>query len=169
MSNLTLWARKVAGALAWISAWCIFLMCLLTTVDVLLRRLPFGWYVLGTVEVSQIMNVIVAFSVLGLVLLYGQHLAVSVVEERLPPRLKKASAMVNLSLGAGLWALVSWKMWVEANWAVKQMEVMFGMANIPVWPARIMAAVGSTVLCLALVIQFLEVIGRKYGREGQHV
>ena len=142
---------KLSEWLAWLSAGTIFAMCLLTTVDVALRRLPFGWYVVGTVEISQLLNVVTAFSVLGAVLLHGQHLAVSVVEERLPPRLKRVSALVNALLSLFLWGLISWKMWAEAAWAVAEQEVMFGMANIPVWPARIMSAVGSTVLALALI------------------
>jgi TRAP-type C4-dicarboxylate transport system permease small subunit len=150
-----LFTKILASILGWVAAVTIFLMCLLTVVEVSLRHLPVKAFLLGAVEISQLLNVIACFSILGLVFFYGQHIVVSVVHSRLPKRIQNVSSKVNLLIGCILWGIVTWKMGGEAIWSVQVMEVQFGVANAPVWPARVIAVLGTAVLFLALVFTLI--------------
>lgn len=97
-----------------LAAVALFAIMLLTLVDVGGRKL-LDSSVPGSLEVTELLLVLVIFAGLPLVSLHGEHVVFDSLDPLLPPWLRRAQqAVVDLLCAAAL-AGVAWLMWVKAG------------------------------------------------------
>jgi len=142
--------------LAMVGAICLFLMCFITFIDLNIRKLPFHQFLGGVVELSELLTVTLVFSSLAFTFYEKQHVEVTSFVELLPNFYRKILMRIQLFLSVVLWSVVSYEMVLKAVSSVQMWEVRFGATIIPIWPFRIISAIGASFLCFALIITFLQ-------------
>lgn len=142
----------VLGALAGLG---ILAMMIGTAVDVV-RREATGQSIAGVNEISEVLLVVVVFlGVMG-AQTSGTQISTPVVTNRLPSRwghLVRTIAGVIATLIA-LWAAWETTKTGITSWQAK--EFRFGLAHIPVWPAKLIIPLGFYALALALITDLAE-------------
>jgi TRAP-type C4-dicarboxylate transport system permease small subunit len=95
-----------------------------------------------------------AFLALGHTFRRGELVRVGLVIERLPPRLRRATALAALGLtvlfvGYMVYAVLRF---VYESWRFE--EVAQGLIAIPIWIPQLSFALGALILCIAVVDEF---------------
>lgn len=97
-----------------LSAAALFGIMVLTLVDVVSRKLLTG-SVPGSLEVTELLLVIVIFAGLPLVSLHGEHVVFDSLDPVLPRAVRRVQGvLVDLFCAGGL-AVIGWVMWVKAG------------------------------------------------------
>ena len=131
-------------------------MVLLVVADVVLRRafnspLPFSY------ELVEVMLVVAVFFAVAYTGTQKSHVGVDVLVSRFPP---KAQAIVNAVIwliSTGLFGFVSWQSIAYGMriWDIGQETAILG---VPYYPFVFVVALGSILLALVLLVQFLNYI-----------
>lgn len=124
-----------------IAAGAIAAMCLLTLLDTGSRALGLGSVPI-VFDLNETLIVVVAFIPLAFAQLTGDHVSFTVLYDRTPPKIKRAFRMTGYALAL---PLIAWMTWVTADSAIaswQALETRMGVARLPVWPARLAAALG---------------------------
>lgn len=101
-----------------LAALALFAIMALTLVDVSGRKLV-STSVPGSLELTELMMVVVIFAGLPLVSLHGEHVVFDSLDPLLPPWLRRAQqALVDLACAAALGGL-AWLMWLKAGQMVE--------------------------------------------------
>ncbi len=109
--NLHRSATALCGVTA---ATALFAIMVLTLVDVTGRKL-LSSSVPGSLEVTELLMVVVIFASLPLVALGGEHVAFDSLDQKLPPALQRWQRRVVELLCAAALAGVAWLMWSKAG------------------------------------------------------
>jgi TRAP-type C4-dicarboxylate transport system permease small subunit len=97
-----------------LSAAALFGIMALTLVDVVSRKLLAG-SIPGSLEVTELLMVVVIFAGLPLVSLHGEHVVFDSLDPLLPRMLRRVQgALVDLFCAGGL-AVIGWLMWAKAG------------------------------------------------------
>jgi TRAP-type C4-dicarboxylate transport system permease small subunit len=97
-----------------LSATALFGIMGLTLVDVVARKLLSG-SVPGSLEVTELLLVVVIFAGLPLVSLHGEHVVFDSLDPLLPRAVRRVQAwVIDLLCAAGL-GVIGWVMWVKAG------------------------------------------------------
>ncbi len=149
---------KPSKYLSYLGAAVLFLMMLLTTVDVASRYL-FNSPILGALEITEFMVVAVVFGFLGLTQQEKAHVSVDLVKGRLPARPRRFIDFINRLAGLAILGLITWKT-LERAIELMHMDEYSGTLHIPVAPFVFLVALGCGAMCLELARQMF-----KPGRE----
>ncbi|PKN32514.1 MAG: hypothetical protein CVU61_17745 [Deltaproteobacteria bacterium HGW-Deltaproteobacteria-19] len=136
----------------------LVLMMLLTVSDVVLRSLLRS-PILGTTELTENMMACLAFLALAWCAVERSHLKVDLVMIMLPARVQAIVDSLTLLAGLCLVGLISWRSFLEAM-VVKELNIESSLLRIPAYPFYYVMAVGFAILCLVMVVQFVEVVGK---------
>lgn len=136
----------------------LVLMMLLTVSDVVLRSLLRS-PILGTTELTENMMACLAFLALAWCAVERSHLKVDLVMIMLPARVQAIVDSLTLLAGLCLVGVISWRSFLEAM-VVKELNIESSLLRIPAYPFYYVMAVGFAVLCLVMVVQFVEVVGK---------
>jgi TRAP-type C4-dicarboxylate transport system permease small subunit len=130
---------------------------ILTAVDIGARSLT-GRSVPGLLETGEILLVMLVY--LGLA--YGQqtraHVAVSLVTAQLSPRLAKAAVATGLTVAI---FVVAWLVYATGATAIDSViagETRYGIAAVPVWPARVVVPIGLSLLAFEFMADIRETV-----------
>jgi TRAP-type C4-dicarboxylate transport system permease small subunit len=108
---LRVWLARACSAL---SATALFGIMGLTLVDVVSRKLLSG-SIPGSLEVTELLLVVVIFAGLPLVSLHGEHVVFDSLDPVLPRAVRRVQdLLVNLFCASGL-AVIGWVMWTKAG------------------------------------------------------
>jgi TRAP-type C4-dicarboxylate transport system permease small subunit len=125
-------------------------MMLLTCADVTLRL--FRRPVPGTYEIIGFLGtVVIAFS-LAYTSLEKGHIAVELLVEKLPRRIRAGVESVTSLIGAALFALITWQSMAYAADLKHSGEVSVTL-TMPIYPYIYGIAAGSGLLCLVLLVE----------------
>jgi TRAP-type mannitol/chloroaromatic compound transport system permease small subunit len=147
------WIHPVARIMDRISWLVLFAMMILTVADVLMRKL-FDNSILGTVEVTELMMVIIVFFALANTEIADGHIKVDLVVGRLG---KKAQARFDVLTQFICFVLFCF-------FTVSAVVYAFSMKDsgevtqdlwIPIYPFVYFMALGCAMLCLVLFLKFL--------------
>ena len=138
----------------WVSAGATAMMVLILVTDVSMRTssnriLP------GTVELVELLMVATVFMSLAYTSLTDGFVSVELVYSRLSKRLQAILDSFASFFGMLVYALISWQIGIRAwenLWAVNPLET--AMLRVPIFPFLFMAALGSALLCLQLLVRF---------------
>lgn len=131
-------------------------MMLLIVADVSLRRL-FNKPILGSVELVEYTLAILVFLTIAYCAVQGGHIAIDVLFSRFPQRLQAVLDSFNYLLSVVLFGLMSWQLIVQVL-NVKRMGEASMLLGIPHYPVVFIAAFGSALLTVVLLLQFVETL-----------
>ncbi len=158
--TVTVFAAFARSAVRWLVATALFLMMVITFLDVLGRYLinrPFP----GAAEMVQYLMITFIFLALPVVTLRNEHISISLVESVLGPAARKLQRILISLLSALVFGFLAARLWSHATMLAHNRDVI-GYLNLPVAPAAYLASVfcAITVLVLAAMIA-LECLGRE--------
>jgi TRAP-type C4-dicarboxylate transport system permease small subunit len=133
-------------------------MMLLTVADVCLRyflRKP----ILGATEITENLMVCLTFFAVAWCAAQGSHLKVDLVMGRLSPRVQAFFDGLTTLAGLCLVILIAWRSFAEAG-AMRELNIVSSLLKIPAYPFYYVVALGSAMLCLIMVVQLIENVGK---------
>jgi len=154
--NLERWIYPVSKLMGRIASVILVLMMLLTVTDVFLRKV-FSRSILGTVEVSEFLLLIVIFFTLADTEIFNGHVKVDLVMSRFGDRVQGIVDMVTQFICFLLCGLITWSTLVYSE----QMRVSGEVSQdlwIPIYPFIYIVAMGCAILALTLLITFLKAL-----------
>jgi TRAP-type C4-dicarboxylate transport system permease small subunit len=152
---------SVEEGLLLLAAIAIFFIMLLTVSDVT-GRYVFIRPVPGTAEISELVLVIIIFLGLSGTHRVGGHIGMEAVTEllkrkkRLP--LYHAFESFNAFLSLILWAIIAYYFFQATLVSQAMDEISCGPLYISIWPFKLCIAIGSTFICVRLVIQLVQLV-----------
>jgi len=151
--------HKMNRFIAGVGACFLIPLMLITAADVVMRDV-FNRPLPGTVELSQYM--LAVFILLGLA--YAQevkaHVAVSILTSRFSRRAQLILSIVTTLLGLFIFLILIWQGWVVGI----EERTVSDMLRVPQYPFRLLVAVAALCVCLELLIDLGESIGKLGGR-----
>ena len=132
--------------LTYIGAAALFLMMCLTTVDVIGRYL-FNTPILGTLEMTEFLVLIVVFSFLAYTQSEKSHVSVDLVVLTLPAKVRGIIWIVNSILCFLLMAIITWR-GVDKALELKEIGETSPNLMVPNYPFVFFLVLGCGVLCV---------------------
>jgi TRAP-type C4-dicarboxylate transport system permease small subunit len=140
---------KPSKYLGYLGAAVLFLMMLLTTIDVASRYL-FNSPILGALEITEFMVVTVVFCFLGITQQEKGHVAVDLVIGNLPSRSRRVIGFINRAASLFILSLITW-MTSQRGMELLHLKEYSGTLHIPVSPFVLLVALGCGAMCWELV------------------
>jgi len=137
----------------WVAAAGILALMTLTFSDVVLRSL-FGTPVRGTYEVSGLIGLVMISFALGQTQVRRSHISVDLLPLLLPRRARAALSSMVYLVSLCLSLLFSWRSAVYAH-SLYQIGETTQTEKIPFAPFEYTIAAGFAMLCLVLLVDFL--------------
>jgi len=134
----------------------LMVMVLLVVVDIILRRLfnsPLPW----SLEVVEVMLVVVVFFSVAYCGARRAHVSIDVLISRFPPKARAIVDTFTYILGIVLFGVMAWGGAASAmgKWDTHHIT---GILPIPIYPFAFVVAFGSLLLALVLLAQLLNLI-----------
>jgi len=129
-------------------------MMLLTVTDVFLR------YVLknpvpDSQAITEYLMICVAFLGMAWVAVKNENITVDLIVPRFSQRIQAIFDSVTYLLGLGVVVLISWRSFSEAP-VVREIGMDSLLLGIPEYPFFIVLGFGLAILCLVMLIQFIQ-------------
>ncbi len=153
-------ANILTKILSYIGGSVLFLMMVLTVIDVFMRYV-FNSPLLGVQEITEFMLVTFVFFTLAYTETEQSHIRVDFVMDRLPSKFQDISSRVVIFIEM-LTLLCVAVMGVIKGIRVREMHHVSGILSIPVYPFYFAVVLGAFAMALEL---FREVIGKKRGNK----
>ena len=160
-SKVTTVINSTSHVCATIAAICILVMVLATTADIIMRY--FWKPIIGVLELDSMLLVVVIFLTIGYTQYLRAHIRVEMFTSRLRQRTQQVLDLVMLFLSLAFFIFVVWGTIGQAvaSWSI--MEVEWGFARFPLYPAKTVIPIGAFVYCLVVVTQIVQRIGELRG------
>ncbi|MBW1800341.1 MAG: TRAP transporter small permease [Deltaproteobacteria bacterium] len=140
--------------LYWAAQVIIALMVILTVTDVFLRYV-FNRPIVGSFELTEFLMVFLVFASISYTMAVKGHVYVDLVVSRLPSRVSAVIECIISLLAFLLFALVTWRNFLHAGILWERNDISHEL-SIPIGPFVYFIALGVAVLCLVLLVQFLQ-------------
>ncbi len=129
-------------------------MMFLTVSDVFLRYV-FNWPVRGTFELTEFMMLVVIWLGVAYTAIKKGHVAIDVLVKHFPRRIQTTIDSIGYFFCLSIAFLIAWRgvIRVHALWSSGEAS---SVLHIPSFPFEIVLVFGSGLLCLVLLVQFLE-------------
>lgn len=123
---------------------------------------PFGIYLPGTDDYAGYAMAACGFLALAYTFKHGEHIRVSLVIERLGPRLRHGTEWLAHAAGTVVAGALAWYS-VRLTWQSHAFEeISQGLDATPLWIPQLAMAVGAVILLIAVVDDFVQVsLGRE--------
>ena len=144
--------HPITKLMSWVASVILFSMMLLTITDVFLRKV-FSRSILGTVEVTEFMLVIVIFFALAKTEVSDGHVKVDLVISRFSERTQGLVDMITQFVCFLLSGLITWSTVVYSEKMRVSGEVSQDLW-IPIYPFLYIVAAGCGILALTLLTKF---------------
>lgn len=145
--------------LTYIGMALVFLLMLLTVVDVVGRKLvgviPGFQPVPGSYELTEFMLLAIVYSALGYAQVKGDHISIDVLTSRFPPRARNILDTVVYLVSAAMAVVLSWRAFVRGQRLIGEGDYT-AVLHIPVYPFLFLIGVGMLVFALALLFSALQ-------------
>ena len=145
---------RAAVVLRLTSGTMILALMALTVVDVVGRQV-FARGVDQTIEVTEVALVIVAFLGLAGATVSGTHAKTTILTSQLK---RRTAAVLRIVGGFVTVVFLAWAAWQCGHLAVESIrsgEHRFGLARVPLWPARAAIAFGISAMALLTLLRTL--------------
>lgn len=156
MAGIGLFLR---GAVRWLTAVALFLMMLITFLDVIGRYL-INRPLPGSADLVQYLMVVFIFLVLPMVTLRNEHISISLVDSVLGPRARRVQRIIVSLISAAIFGVLAARLWMHAVVLMENRDVV-GYLDLPVAPAAFLASVMCWItVAVSAVLAVLECMGR---------
>ena len=150
--SVELWVNPISKIVNRIASGVLFFMMLLTIADVFLRKV-FSSSILGTVEVSEFMLLILVFFALAQTEVLNGHVKVDLVMGRFSERSQAMVDAITQLACFSLFGLFTWSALVYSGKMREAAEVSQDLW-LPIFPFVYVVAVGCALLSLVLLTKF---------------
>lgn len=128
-------------------------MMILTCIDVVTRY--FGYPIFGMVEIVSFLATILLACAMPLTHVEKGHVGVDLLVRRLPTRSQTVIDAITSLLGAVLFGIVSWQMFLYGGTIKRSGEVSMSL-EFPTYVFVYVVAVAFAALSLVILVEFLE-------------
>ena len=142
------WVRYASGITA---SMCIFFM-VCTIVPDSLGRSFFNRPIYGTLELNMLLMSAIVFLGLSWAQAQRAHVRVEILLTKAGPKLQSAMNLFAWLLAFILFALITVGGVEEAFRSLEFGENLWGAGKMPLWPGKLVAAFGSGMLCIQLLL-----------------
>ena len=149
--------NRVSMVCGVLSAVAIVFMTGGIALDVLLRTVT-GHGLTGVIESVDPLLVAVAFLALSVTEFKGEHVALTLVTDRIAPRPRFALIAAGVAACILFVAMMAASGTIEAIHSVANNEIRAGVVRIPLWPARIALVLGALALLAQLGVTLVDAI-----------
>lgn len=149
----------LSTALSYVGAAVLFALMFLTAVDVACRYL-FNAPILGVFEITEFMVLIVIFSFLATSQSHKSHVAVDLVIDLLPGRIRRTIDLFNHAICLVLMGLITWQGILRAL-ELKEVGEASPNLQIPDYPFVVFMVLGCLAMCFEYVRDLFRLAGGK--------
>lgn len=140
---------------------CLFIVMLLVGSDVFLRYV-FGRPIPGTLEISELIPVILTYFGLGFTSISKRHIRTTFVLDRLDsPSIKSFIEFMSSFLMALFLSLLIWRTASEGLLSLQIKEYSQGLIPVPIYPVKVLIPVALFVSWLYYVWEIVRIFSRK--------
>jgi len=155
LRGLLKFASYVEAAARILAASMMMAVMLIVVTDVVLRyafNSPLSW---AYDFVSLYLMVGIFFLILSETYIAGAHIAVDLLVQRMPPRMRGMTEMIVTGSSVGLFVLIAagGAHQLDVSWANN--DVLAGAIPWPTWPGYALVLVGASLLALRLALQLV--------------
>lgn len=136
---------------------CLGIGIVATVADVLGRQV-LGFQVTGTVDLTQLAVVTCAFLSLPFGFRRGAHVAVELLDDRLPPAALRALDLLAGIAGLAVMFVIAWRGWGELELALDYGSISQDL-GLPLWIHRGLVVAGGALGVLACLMNMAEALG----------
>lgn len=140
--------RTVENVLLFLGGVIALALMLLIALDVTLRKL--GSPIPGAYELVTMLHVVVVFLGVAYVQRVKGHIFIEIATEKLPLKLRKALDFCGYAVGFIVCAVFARQTGKAAWESIMSQEYVAALVDIPVWPAKLILALGMLMLTLRL-------------------
>jgi TRAP-type C4-dicarboxylate transport system permease small subunit len=151
--GLESWVHPISKVMNRVASVALFSMMFLTIADVFLRKV-FSRSILGTVEVTEFLLLILVFFALAQTEVLNGHVKVDLVMGRFSTRTQAAVDMITQLICFVMFGLFTWSALVYSEKMREAAEVSQDLW-LPIYPFVYVVVAGCAILSLALLIKFL--------------
>lgn len=163
--RLLLWTVERASILGGAA---LMLLALVVAADVAARAA--GFALVGAAESSGVLLALLVFLALAYTQRQRGHVAIEAVTTMLPAPLRRGADLLSLLVCLGFTFLLTVSTGRMAWESYVGMEFQYGTLPFPIWPVRLVIALGFLLLALQLLSQIVAVglalAGRRPGTDG---
>ena len=153
-TRLSSWLNPLCKVLCYIASVILFAMMCLTVADILMRKF-LNHPILGIVELTELMMVVIVFFTLGFTEMKDAHIKVDVFTNKLKRPTRALLDVVTQFLACLLFAFMTVSVLGHAISMQRVGEVTQDLW-IPKYPFLYLTALGCAVLSIAVFLRFLE-------------
>ncbi|MCZ4354008.1 TRAP transporter small permease subunit [Roseovarius aestuarii] len=144
--------RWLSYILAGVGGIALVLMMVQTVADVVADQI-FARPIPGNLEVISVYHmVLVVFLPLAFVETRHEHIQVDLVYQLMPRLLQRITLVVGYLLGAGFFAILSWRTLGDALRALAKNEMLMGNVYVIIWPAKFVLPIGFAAIGLVVLL-----------------
>ncbi|WP_299558517.1 TRAP transporter small permease subunit [uncultured Mycolicibacterium sp.] len=140
----------IVQGLSAVAGLLLLTLIVLTIADVVSRNAS-GRSIVGTVDISTMLLVAIAFLGLAAAEADGRHVAVELVEMRLGPGARVVFSVLRALLLVGLGLLMVWGLGEVLASAVERGETTNDILRLPTWPAKLVLLVSFAAFFVVAV------------------
>jgi TRAP-type C4-dicarboxylate transport system permease small subunit len=152
------WIYPISRVMNRVATVALFCMMFLTIADVFLRKV-FSRSILGTVEVTEFLMLILVFFALAQTEALNGHVKVDLVMGRFSERTQAAVDVITQVICFLLFGLFTWSALVYSEKMREAAEVSQDLW-LPIYPFVYVVVAGCAILSLALLIKFLMALAK---------
>lgn len=149
LEGLSKWMGVLSSAIT-------FVMMVLVTISII-ARFVFNNPIIGVVETTELLMVVVIYLGLAYVQLNHGHITVEVVVSKLSKQRRLPVTVFSLLISIVFFGLLTWYGGEEAYDSVRINEVTGG-SYIPMYPSKIALAFGSLIMTIMLLSELIQMI-----------
>ncbi len=143
----------------------IAIMVLVVAINVV-GRLLFNQPLLGTVELVELMMVIVVFFAMSYTAVKRGHVIVDLVTSRLSRRNRAILRSITFFLSAGIFAVITYRGSVNAMYYAHHPDQATTVLSVPFAFSTFVMAIGCLLLCLKLFLDVFHTLPPEEGQKG---
>jgi TRAP-type transport system small permease protein len=157
--RLGAWLDPLCKGMSYVASVAQFALMFLTVADILMRRF-LNQSILGTVELTELMMVVIVFFTLAFSEMKDAHIKVDIFASKLKPPTRVLLDVITQLLASLLFAFMTVSVLMHAFSMQRTGEVTQDLW-IPKYPFLYLTAVGCAVLSLALFFRFLQFLAER--------
>lgn len=132
----------------------LILMMFLGAFDVILGKF-FNKPIPGTFEATEALMVVGAFMAIA----YNQskrgHISVELITSRLTGSTRIIFDLISYFFSFAFFLLIAWQGWKYGLHSLKVLEYESGLINFPVYPSKLLLALGASMITLQCLVDFM--------------
>jgi TRAP-type C4-dicarboxylate transport system permease small subunit len=137
--------------LCYVGAFALFLMMVLTTVDVI-GRYFFRSPIPGGTEITEAMMVVIAFPALAWCAAKRKHVQVDILMSHFSKKVQSIAEIITIFAVLGTYIIVTWRSFVYSM----NVTTVASLLRFPLYPFFWVLTTGFAVLCLVVLTQLIE-------------